>query len=66
MMTDERVVVKGTPIRCNRCGAKGTFNKAEGRAVRENSKAWRMQTFSIPECGHMDAHWVFDCDEEVK
>ena len=58
----EKTFSKGTPIRCNRCDAKGTMNKSEMQAVRENDKCWRLQGFCTPECGHMDSHWVFDCD----
>jgi len=59
---EERTFEKGTPIRCNRCGAKGTLSKDSVEAIRENGKAWRLQRFSTPDCGHMDCHWVYDCD----
>ena len=61
-MTEEKTFSEGTPIRCNRCDARGTVNK-EVRAIRENDKVWRIMDFSIPECGHMDTHWIFDCDQ---
>ena len=63
---DERTFPKGTPTRCNRCNAMSPFPKAEARAVRENSKAWRLQTFATLDCGHMDAHWIFNCDLEAE
>ena len=59
---DERTFPKGTPTRCNRCDQVSPFPKREGYAVRENSKVWRLQTFAVLDCGHMDCHWVFDAD----
>jgi len=59
---DERTFPKGTPTRCNRCNAVSPFPKAEGLAVRENSRAWRLQTMAVLDCGHMDAHWVYESD----
>ena len=59
---DERTVTRGTPTRCNRCNEIHPFPKTEPRAVRENSKAWRLQSFATLDCGHMDCHWVFDAD----
>ena len=59
---DERTFPKGTPTCCNRCNEVSPFPKAEARAVRENSKTWRLQTFATLNCGHMDTHWVFEID----
>jgi len=60
---DERTFPKGTPTRCNRCGEVSPFPKSSGaEAVRENGKCWRLQTMATLNCGHMDAHWVFDAD----
>ena len=61
-MTEERTFPQGTPTRCNRCDRVSPFPKAEAKAVRENSRAWRLQTFATLDCGHMDCHWIFDYD----
>lgn len=60
-MKNEKVFAAGTVIRCNRCDAKSPATR-EFRAVRENEKVWRVQDMMVAGCGHMDAHWVFDCD----
>jgi hypothetical protein len=62
MSNNERTYPKGTPTRCNRCNALSPFPKEEARAVRENSRVWRLQTSALLDCGHMDCHWVFDAD----
>ena len=67
-MAETRTFTRGTPTHCNRCDQISPFPKARAEANRENSKAWRLQTFATLACGHMDAHWVFDADlhtEEV-
>ena len=53
---------EGTPIRCNRCGAKGLSDRTSD-AVRENDAAWRLQEM-MPNtaCGHLDNHWVYIVD----
>jgi len=61
---DERFFKAGTIIRCNRCDAKGEAPR-DFRAIKENDRVWRIQDMMIhPTCGHMDAHWVFNCDIE--
>jgi len=59
---NERTFSKGTPTHCNRCDAVSPFPKREGYAVRENGKVWRLQTMAVLDCGHMDAHWVYESD----
>jgi hypothetical protein len=59
---DEMIVTKGMIVRCNRCDEPSPFPKKQGRAIRENSRVWRLQTMAVLDCGHMDAHWVFDTD----
>ena len=60
----EKEFEKGTIIRCNRCDAKGEAPR-NFRAIKENDKVWRIQDmWTNRTCGHMDAHWVFNCDNE--
>ena len=55
----------GTIIRCNRCDTKGKAPRGF-RAIRENDRVWRIQDMMThPVCGHMDAHWVFNCDGKI-
>jgi hypothetical protein len=61
-MIETRTFERGTPTRCNVCDEVSPFPKARGKAMRENSRAWRLQTMAVLECGHMDAHWVYDQD----
>jgi hypothetical protein len=58
----ERTFIKGVPTRCNRCNEVHPFPKDSARAVRENSHCWRVQTMAVLDCGHMDAHWIFERD----
>jgi len=61
----EREFLAGTPARCIR-GCPGTYPLPKVvRAVRENSKCWRVMDFATLGCGHMDCHWVFDADVEA-
>lgn len=61
-METEKTFEAGTIARCNRCDTKFRLPFPK-KGQRENSKVWRLQEFATsPECGHMDCHWVFDCD----
>jgi len=48
----------GTIARCNRRGEPSPLPK-DVEAIKENDKAWRIQTFATLACGHMDTHWVY-------
>ena len=63
---DEKTFPQGTPVRCNRSNQRSLFPKPEAFAVRENAHCWRVQTMAVLDCGHMDAHWIFDSDLEVE
>jgi len=61
-----REVRGNTVITCNRCEAKGVTARlleieAEGPGV------WRVAypIMRHPTCEHVDAHWVYDRDQEV-
>jgi len=62
---EEKTFEPGTIGRCNRCDAKFTFTKPV-RAVRENTRCWRVMDMAMAECGHLDTHWIFDVDNQME
>ncbi len=59
----EREFPAGAVARCNRCDQRFSLPRT-CKAVLEHEVVWRLQDMCTLACGHMDAYWVYDADNQ--
>lgn len=65
-MAEQVVFPAGTEAKCNRCRKASPLPKdCKGHLDTTNSRSWiyRLDTMSMLDCGHMDAHWVYRTEQ---